>query len=412
MIIADLHIHSKYSRACSKQINFENLEKYARIKGVTLLSTGDFQHAKWFEEINKDLEEDDKGILWTKNKFPFILQTEISLMYTQDGRGRRIHFVILAPNKDVVKQITDALGKKGRLDYDGRPIFGFSSIELVDMMRSISEDIEIIPAHCMTSWFGLFGSKTGFDSVEECFREKSKYIHAIETGMSADPIMLRKVSGFDKYNLVSSSDLHSFWPWRIGREATIFDCELSYTNILKAIRTGKCLKGTFETYPSYGKYHFDGHRNCGIAFSPEESRNHKGICPKCGKDLTIGVEYRIEQLADRKESKITKDFKDLVPLTELISFVTNTKLLSSKKIWTVYNCLIDKFGNEFKVLLETPYGELVKIDKKLAEIIIKSREGKLNIKPGYDGVYGQIVTGEVKEEKVQYKPSQKSLIDF
>ena len=411
MRIADLHIHSKYSRACSKQINFENLEKYARIKGVTLLSTGDFQHAKWFEEINKDLEEDDKGILWTKNKFPFILQTEISLMYTQDGRGRRIHFVILAPNKDVVKQITDALGKKGRLDYDGRPIFGFSSIELVDMMRSISEDIEIIPAHCMTSWFGLFGSKTGFDSVEECFREKSKYIHAIETGMSADPIMLRKVSGFDKYNLVSSSDLHSFWPWRIGREATIFDCELSYTNILKAIRTGKCLKGTFETYPSYGKYHFDGHRNCGIAFSPEESRNHKGICPKCGKDLTIGVEYRIEQLADRKEPKITKDFKDIIPLTEIISFVKGTKLLSSKKIWTIYNGLIDKFGNEFKVLLETPYDELVKIDKKLVDLIIKSREGRLNIKPGYDGVYGEIVTGEVKEQ-IKYTPSQKSLTDF
>jgi len=410
MIIADLHIHSRYSRACSKQINFENLEKYARIKGVSLLGTGDFQHAKWFEDITKDLKEDDKGILWTKNKFPFILQTEISLMYTQDGKGRRIHFVILAPGLDVAKQITDALGKKGRLDYDGRPIFGFTGIELIEMMRSISEDIEIIPAHVATSWFGLIGSKTGFDSVEECFKEKAKYIHAIETGISADPIMLRKVSKFDKYNLVSFSDLHSFWPWRVGREATIFDCELSYKNVLNAIRTGKGLQSTIETYPSYGKYHYDGHRNCGISFTPEESLKHKGLCPKCGKDLTIGVEYRINELADRKEPKLDKDFKDIIPLTELIAFVNGVKLLSSKKVWSVYNGLIDKFGNEFKILLETPYEELAKIDKKLADWIIKSRDGKLNIKPGYDGVYGEIITGEIKQ--IKYVPSQKSLGDF
>ena len=411
-IISDLHIHSRYSRACSKDINFLNLEKYARIKGVNLLGTGDFQHPKHFLDIENNLKEDDNGILWTKNKFPFIWQTEISLMYSQDGKGRRVHYVILAPCKDVVKQITDVLRKRGRLDYDGRPIFGFTSVEMVDIFKNINKDIEIIPAHCMTSWFGIFGSNTGFDNVEECFKENSKFIHAVETGMSADPFMLRKVSKFDKYNLVSFSDSHSFWPWRLAREATIFDCDLSYKNVLKAIRTKDGLKGTLETFPKYGKYHFDGHRNCGVSLSPEKTRMLKGICPKCKNKLTIGVEYRIEELADRKEPKLDKDFKDIIPLTELIAFVSNTKLLSSRKVWEIYNKLIKEFDNEFNILLNVNENDLLKIvDKKLIDIITKNRNGDLKIKPGYDGVYGEIMSDD-KKDKINYKPSQKSLTDF
>ena len=392
MIIADLHLHSRFSRATSKHIDFSNLEKYAKIKGLNLLGTGDFQHPKWIEEIKNDLDEDENGILWSKTKFPFLWQTELSLIYTQDGRGRRIHHVVLAPNKEIVDQIIEVLGKKGRLDYDGRPIFGFSSIELVEMMHGISNKIEIIPAHCMTPWFGLFGSKGGFDSLKDCFKEKSKKIHAVETGMSADPPMLWRLK--EKVNLVSFSDAHSFWPWRMGREATIIDCKLKYDDILKAIRTGDNLKQTIETVPDYGRYHYDGHRNCDIILSPSETRKVDGICPKCNSPLTIGVQYRIEELAKEKEGYIPKEkveFKRLIHLTELILKAYGVKQLSSKKAWIVYNILIKKFGNEFNVLLKAKENELKEIiNEKLVEFILANREDRLKIRPGYDGVYGEI----------------------
>ena len=232
MITADLQIHSRYAQACSKQTNIENLEKYARIKGINLLSTADFTHPLWRKELDEKLTEDENGILWTKSKFPFLWGTEISLMYKQGGKGRRIHNLIFSPNKEVTDQITEALGKKGRLDYDGRPIFGFTSIELIDMVRGISNDIEIIPAHAWTPWFSIFGSKSGFDSIKECFQEKSKYIHAIETGLSSDPEMNWRLSQLDNINLVSFSDAHSFWPWRLGREATLFNTKLKGLVIL------------------------------------------------------------------------------------------------------------------------------------------------------------------------------------
>ena len=237
MIIADLQIHSRYAAACSKNTTLDLLEKYARIKGLDLLGTGDFQHPLWNKEIKEKLKEDENGILWSSTKFPFIWQTEISLMYRQDGKGRRIHHLIFAPNGEVADQIIAFLGSKGRLDYDGRPIFGFSSIELVDFMRDISNDIEIVPAHCMTPYFGLYGSKTGFDSLKDCFKDNTKHIHAIESGMSADPPMLWRLK--EDVNIVSFSDAHSYWPWRLGREATAFDCDLSYKNILEAIRRRK-----------------------------------------------------------------------------------------------------------------------------------------------------------------------------
>lgn len=412
--IADLHIHGRYAQACSKTTTIEDLERNARIKGLNIIGTGDMQHPLWNKEINSKLTEDENGILWTKTKFPFIWQTEISLMYTHAGKGRRIHHVVLAPNKEVVQQFTAELLKIGRIDYDGRPIFGINSIEFIDMLRSISKDIEVIPAHILTPYFGILGSKSGYNSVEECFEDRSKYIHALETGISSDPIMDRRVSNLDKYNLVSFSDPHSSHPWRLGREATIFDLKkLDYKSIINAIRTGDGLKGTIEANPKYGKYHIDGHRDCGISLDPIETKKLKGICPKCKKPLTIGVEYRIEELADRKEPINLPDFKEVIPLHELISVVYGVKLLNSQKVQGVYSDLIKNFNSEYNILLNTSLEDLKKVvDEKLAKIIILNRENKLKIAPGYDGVYGKILLDDGQEVQKPSIRKQKSLSEF
>ena len=411
-IIADFHIHSKYSRATSKDLTLENLEKYARIKGIDLLGTGDFTHPLWFKELKQNLLEDSSGILKSKTDFKFFLQTEISLIYTQDNKGRRIHYLILAPSLDVVRQINEFLAKKGRLDYDGRPIFGFTSIELVEEMNKISQDIEIIPAHAWTPWFSIFGSMSGFDSLEECFKEKTKYIHAIETGMSSDPAMNWRLSKLDNITLVSNSDCHSFWPWRIGREVNVFDFkDLTYKNIINAIRTKKGFVETIEVDPAYGKYHFDGHRNCNVVMPPKEARKLNNICPKCNSLLTIGVAHRIEDLADRPEGFTPKNiipFKTLIPLSEILSKVLNYAMFT-KKVWIEYNKLIEAFKSEFNILLNAKFEDLKKVtSEKIAENIIKNREGKLKVKEGYDGVYGELILNN----KDYAKKSQKSLTEF
>jgi uncharacterized protein (TIGR00375 family) len=399
-IIADLHLHSGFSRACSKAISIPNLVKWARIKGVDLLGSGDFQHPEWSKNLY-ELEEKD-GILYYDG-FPFVWQTEISLMYSQGGKGRRVHQVILAPDREVAKQITGFLASKGRLDYDGRPIFGFSSIELVDEMERISRDIEIIPAHCMTPWFGIFGSKSGFDSLKDCFQEKTKNIHVVESGMSADPEMLRKFSFLNDKGVISFSDMHSFWPWRIGRESTIFTSPLTYDNLLKQIRKNS-FQATIETEPAYGRYHFDGHRNCDFSCSPEETRKLKGICPKCGKSLIVGVEYRVEELSDQEPSEFNKKlFYKLLPLHEIISLALGIGM-NSKGCWKIYNELIERFGNEFNILLNVSREELSKVLKNelLIDLIVLNREGKIKVKPGYDGVYGEALLpkGSEKQEKL------------
>lgn len=397
-LIADLHIHSRFSRACSTKITIANLEKNAKVKGIDVLGTGDFQHPEWIKELNQ-LEERE-GILYTKTGYPFVWQSEISLIYSQDGKGRRVHHVILAPNREVVAQITEYLLSKGRIDYDGRPIFGMSSIEFVEAMKGISNDIEIIPAHAWTPWFGILGSNGGFDSIKQCFGDQEKHIHAIETGLSSDPEMNWRLSSLDKYNLLSFSDMHSMYPWRMGREATLFDIDLTYKNLINAIRTKKGYAGTIEVDPAYGKYHWDGHRNCNVNFSPAETKKHNGICPVCKKPLTIGVEYRVEQLADRPagyKPKEYTDYKTLIPLGELISLHVN-KNIATKMVATTFDKMIKEFGNEFNVLLNVPKQELTKVvDPKLANIILMNREGKVKIKPGYDGVYGTPLFEEKKE---------------
>ncbi|MEM2916718.1 MAG: endonuclease Q family protein [Candidatus Woesearchaeota archaeon] len=421
-IIADLHIHSRFSRACSRQTNIANLEKYARLKGLGLLGTGDFQHPKWAPELKQELTEiPGTGVYQTKTGYPFIYQTEISLVYTDGGKGRRVHHVIMAPSREVVEQITEMLGKKGRLDYDGRPIFNISSADFVEMMRSISEDIEIIPAHAWTPWFGVFGDKSGYDHLKDCFHDQTKHIHAIETGLSSDPPMNWRLSELDNINLVSFSDTHSFWPWRIGREATIFEVkELTYKNILKAIRTGEGLAGTIEFFPEEGKYHFDGHRNCGIVMSPKEALAVKKTCPKCGQQLTIGVAHRVEQLADRPEGSKApnaKPYTNLIPLSELISAAIRSPV-GSKNTFKAYYDLVGKFGNELNILLNAIEEELsTATEPKIVEFIMKNRKQQIKWHPGYDGEYGHPIFDE-KEESAKpapvaiTKPAQKSLGDF
>ena len=394
--IADLHLHSRFSRACSKNITIPELVKWARVKGIGVLGTSDFTHPVWMEEIKKYLKPNGKGFYYyedKKGRFDFIISGEISLMYTQE-RGRRIHLVLLLPSIEIAEKINEYFDTKGRRDYDGRPIFKIPGDEFVKDMMKISKDIEIIPAHIWTPWFGVFGSKSGFDSLKECFKDEMKNIHSIETGMSSDPAMNWRIKELEDIAIVSFSDSHSFWPWRLGREATIFNKTDSYNGIIKQIRKNSFI-GTIETDPGYGIYHYDGHRDCDFSCSPEETKKLEGICPKCKRPLTIGVENRVEELATSElgiKHKNSKPFFKLLPLHEIISLCFGGGI-TTKKTWDVYENLIDIFGTEFNILLNVDEEEFLKnnVDKKLIGLILKNREGRIKVKPGYDGVYGKPV---------------------
>jgi len=398
--IADLHIHSRFSRACSKSITIPNLVKYAKIKGVNLLGTGDFTHPTWLEEI-KQLKE-EQGLYYFSD-FPFVLSGEISLMYSQDGKGRRVHLVLLVPSLEIVDKINSYLDTKGRRDYDGRPIFKISCEEFTREMMKISEEIEVICAHCMTPYFGIFGSETGFDSLKEAFGEQEKNIHAVESGMSADPLMLQHFSFLNNKSIISFSDSHSFWPWRLGREATIFSDINNYQDLIRQIRENKIL-ATIETSPEYGKYHYDGHRLCKFSSSPEETKKLNGICPVCKKPLTIGVENRVEKLTDQKPeaNKNRKPYFKILPLHELIA-LAKASSLASRKTWLVYNNLIERFGNEFNILLNIDKSELIKAlpnDELLVQLIIDNRIGNIRVQPGFDGQYGEAMLKEVQKKLI------------
>ncbi len=405
-IVADFHIHSRFSRATAHDITVANLNQWMKKKGVTVLGTGDFTHPQWFRELKENLEPAEPGLyrlrndLDEKNVSRFILTTELSCIYSQGGKTRRIHHVILAPSFEVVQKINVALSWQGNLNSDGRPILGLSSIELAKLLFSISPEIAIIPAHIWTPWFSLFGSMSGFDSLEECFGEWSSKIFAIETGLSSDPQMNWRLSPLDHLAIVSNSDSHS--ASKIAREANVFDTELSYPKIIEAIKSGipqnylhdssKFLY-TIEFYPEEGKYHFDGHRLCNVVLAPQESKKINNICPKCGRPLTIGVMHRVEDLADRDENYIAKDrppYKKLVPLEEIIAEVFKTST-NSKKVEAEYERLIKIFGNELAILIDASILDIEKESSpELAEGIKRVRENRLNIAPGFDGEYGKV----------------------
>jgi uncharacterized protein (TIGR00375 family) len=407
-VIADLHLHSRFSRACSKDITLQNLEKYARLKGLSLLGTGDFQHPKWLPELKKELTDNGKGALMTRTGFPFVLQTEISLIYSQDGKGRRVHNVVLAPNFEVADQIVEYLGKKGRLDYDGRPIFNIPCPDFVENMQRISPEIEVIPAHAWTPWFSVFGSMSGFNSLQDCFKDQTKNIHAIETGLSSDPGMNWRLKQLDNIALISSSDSHSAYPWRIGREATVFDMkEMSYSELVRAIRENAIVE-TLEFYPEEGKYHFDGHRNCGTCLSPAESLAMKKICPNCKKQMTIGVASRVEELADQETKPASaRPYRNLIPLSEIIAHVIGGTV-ASKKVWEEYFKLVKAFGNELTVLSSKAENLAKHTDQRIANAIAGASTVKW--KPGYDGEYGiPLFEGAARKEELKKIAKQKDL---
>jgi uncharacterized protein (TIGR00375 family) len=389
---ADLHIHSKYSRATSPKMDIKTLSEFAKLKGISLMGTGDFTHHLWLEEL-KDILKDSGNGLFEYNGVNFMLTAEISGIYSKGGKVRKIHNVIFAPGFTVADKINSALSGYGNLASDGRPIIGIDAKELAEVLFGISRDIVIVPGHIWTPWFSLFGSKSGFDSIEECFEEYAKDIFALETGLSSDPGMNWRWSKLDRFSLISNSDSHS--PQKIGREANIFDTEMSYRAIVDALKTkdNKRFLSTIEFFPEEGKYHFDGHRNCGVRLSPAETKKNKNICPVCGKPITVGVVNRVEELADRPEGFEPENripYQRAIPLSEIISDVLGVGD-ASKAVEAEYRGIVPRLGTELEILTEVREEELLKkIPLKIARAIINVRKGNVNILPGFDGEYGKI----------------------
>ena len=411
-VVADFHMHSHYSRATSPGMELETLSKWAKIKGIDLLGTGDFSHPEWFKELQQKAIESDSGFLQL-NGVNFVLSNEVSCIYSQGGKVHRMHIVLLSPSLEIAAQINERLAKKGNLKSDGRPIFGMSAIEMAEIVLGVSDKNLVIPAHAWTPWFSVFGSMSGFDSLKEAFGEYEKDIYAIETGLSSDPAMNWRLSQLDRLQLVSNSDSHS--PEKIGREANVFDLDqFRYGDFYEAIRykDKKKLKCTYEFYPEEGKYHYDGHRNCNISWAPEETKKHNGICPVCHKPVTVGVMNRVEQLADRQDGFTPKNavpFESLVPLKEVLGEALG-KAPASKAVDAEYFKLIKAFGNEFAVLHAPPAKLKKEAGERIAEAIRRVEEGRVKKVAGYDGEYGHIIIfGEKEKER---EVGQKTLDDF
>ena len=409
-------------------MNLEKLDSWADDKGILVMGTGDFTHPLWFKEIKEKLELAEPGLFKLKQQFKgktlkntfsqtrFLLSVEISSIYKKNGKVHRIHNIVFAPDIETAEKIIVQLSLIGNLKSDGRPILGLDSEKLAEIVFNINPGAVIIPAHAWTPWFSVFGSMSGFDSIEECFGKYAKNIFAIETGLSSDPAMNWRLSQLDNIALISNSDSHSLE--RIGREANVFDTELSYQGIIDAIKSGAPrFVATIEFFPEEGKYHYDGHRNCGIVFEPEETKKHKNICPKCGRSLTIGVMNRVASLADRPIPKTKSEkfkevsfitYKNFVPYFNLI---TLDKIIAeafgvgpkSKKVKAEYEKLVKNFNSELDILMKVKISDLMATaDSRVAEGVKKMREGKIKIQPGYDGEYGTIkIFSDKKENKQQ-----------
>ena len=400
--VVDFHIHSKYSRATSKNMDVRNIAEWAKLKGITLMGTGDFTHHLWLEELKANLADLGNGLFKYQDIY-FILTAEISSIYSKKGKTYRIHNVITSPSFKTTDKINNALSRQGNLASDGRPILGLDASELARIIFDIDENCMVIPGHIWTPWFSLFGSMSGFDKIEDCFEDQTSKIFALETGLSSDPAMNWRLSALDRFSLVSNSDSHS--PSRIGREANIFNCQLNYQairDVLKRKDKQRFLY-TVEFFPQEGKYHFDGHRVCGVRFSPSETKENKGKCPKCNRAVTVGVMNRVEELADRRAGFVPDNavpFKNLIPLDEIIAEAkgVNKGSVSGER---EYRSCVAKLGNEFDILNKVPENELKKsLGARIAEGILRVRSGKVNIQPGYDGEYGKIsiFSGEEKAD--------------
>lgn len=422
--VADLHVHSKYSRAVSKDMTLEELDRWADDKGILIMGTGDFTHPAWFKEIKEKLEPAEPGLFKLRRQFKlktikgtfaetrFMLTVEISNIYSRNGRVRRIHNLVFAPDMATAEKINAQLSWVGNLKSDGRPILGMDSQDLVKIALGANSESVVVPAHAWTPWFSVFGSMSGFDSLEECFGEYTKHIFAIETGLSSDPAMNWRLSKLDQIALISNSDSHSLQ--RIGREANVFDTELSYAGIISAIKSSISINPqnqhksaskflmTIEFFPEEGKYHYDGHRLCGVSWEPAETKNHNGICERCGKPVTVGVMNRIDALADRPERYEAPNrvpFRNLIALDEIIGEALGVGK-TAKAVKKEYDELIKNFGSELAVLLDVPAERLRAVANALTvEGIERVRAGKVKIRAGYDGEYGKIKIFEEGEQK-------------
>ena len=402
--IADLHIHSRYSRATSKQGTPEYLNLWARKKGISIVGTGDFTHPEWRKELEEKLVPAEDGFYCLKEdsvleesreyegEAPrFVLSGEISSIYKKNGKVRKVHNVILLPGLEDAEKLSKKLETIGNIHSDGRPILGLDSHDLLEIMLEICPDGILIPAHIWTPHFSLFGAFSGFDTMEECFEDLTPYIHAVETGLSSDPPMNWRFSALDRFQLISNSDAHS--PAKLGREANLLDIEMSYQGLYKAIQEGEGLEGTIEFFPEEGKYHFDGHRKCHLCLTPKEAEAYGGICPVCGKKITIGVDHRVMQLSDREDGEARKNkkpYENLVPLPEVIAASTG-KSSGSKRVQEQYENMLKKLGSEFDILRKIPVEEIRKEEGYLvSEGIRRLRTGQVKKSPGFDGEYGTI----------------------
>ncbi|MEA3230275.1 MAG: UvrD-helicase domain-containing protein, partial [Thermodesulfobacteriota bacterium] len=416
--IADLHVHSKYSIATAKNLDLENLYIAAQKKGITVVGTGDFTHPGWMTELKEKLIPSEPGLFRLKKDIEkecdqqvpstcrqpvrFLLTAEISNIYKKKGKTRKNHNLILAPDLSMVEKFNATLDRIGNIKSDGRPILGLDTRNLLEMLLDISDRAMFIPAHIWTPWFSLLGSKSGFDTVEECFEDLSKYIFAVETGLSSDPAMNWRVSDLDRMTLISNSDAHS--PMKLGREANLFNTDLSYGAIRGALMKGdpEMFKGTLEFFPEEGKYHLDGHRKCGVRFTPEQTIQNKGICPVCGKPMTIGVLYRVEALADKEDGRRSPNahpYQRVVPLVDILSQVLGVGS-NSKKVQSAYQATVSALGDELSILIRHP---IETIEEKtniplLGEAIRRMRAGHVEMKGGYDGEFGTIRIFEENEK--------------
>ena len=403
--VADLHVHSRYSRATSREADLAGFHHWARIKGIGVVGTGDFTHPGWFAELEEQLVEKDglyalkqapagsplEGAVPADNEVRFILTTEISSIYRKHGQVRKVHSLIGVPTLENARRLGTKLAAIGNIASDGRPILGLDPKDLLSMLLETSEEAFLIPAHIWTPWFSLFGSKSGFDRIEDCFEELTPYIFALETGLSSDPLMNWRWSALDRYRLVSNSDAHS--PGKLGREANLFDAEPSWDGLVGALRTGKGFLGTFEFYPEEGKYHLDGHRKCGVCMEPDQTLKAGGICSVCGTPVTIGVLNRVLTLADRAEPaqpRTAENFRYIIPLPELLAEIAGSGS-GSKGVSALYARIITAFGSEYNFLLDVPVEDIARSHGELlAEAVRRMREGRIDPRPGYDGEFGVI----------------------